>query len=80
MAYSCQAYPVSCQWIVNDGGFNNPSFRRPMQGDAGNCSFMAALSSVAWVTDKILQNPGSKVVGGVRTWSLPYYTKKSDLL
>jgi len=76
MAYSCQAYPVSCQWIVNDGGFNNPSFRRPMQGDAGNCSFMAALSSVAWVTDKILQNPGSKVVGGVRTWSLPYYTKK----
>ncbi|HOS82251.1 MAG TPA: C2 family cysteine protease [Methanoregulaceae archaeon] len=47
-----------------------------MQGAVANCSFMAALSSVAWVSDRIIQNPDSSTQNGIRTWSIPFYTNK----
>lgn len=76
MGFTCQVYPIGCQWIVSDQGFNNPSIRRPMQGAVANCSFISALSSVAWVTDRIIQNPESSTQNGIRTWSIPFYTNK----
>ncbi|MCQ8893818.1 MAG: C2 family cysteine protease [Methanolinea sp.] len=43
-----------------------------MQGAVDNCSFIAALSSVAWVTDRIIKNP----VYENQSWSVPFYTNK----
>ena len=76
MAFSCTTYPIACDWYKDDAGFNNPSFRSPVQNVATltNCSFMAALSSIAWVTNKINPNQQpSKVVNNIRYWNIIFY-------
>jgi len=71
MGCECKNYDDG-SWYINDPGFNNPSFRRPVQV-YDNCAFIAALSSVVWVTNNIITNVRSTVINGIRHWPAKLY-------